>query len=319
MVGKRVSVVFRALNEERWFDAALKACKSQVVETGTEVEYVLVDSGSTDGTMDIAKRHGCRIVHISKSEFTFGRSLNLGCEAASGDILVFISAHCVPRSDQWLENLIRPLVDGVCQYTYGRQVGHEVSRFSEHCVFQHYFGEESLLPQDGFFCNNANSAILKSVWRRHKFCERVTGLEDMVLAKSIVSEGGKIGYVADAPVIHIHEETLNQTHRRYYREALTMRGIMPEVHFHIWDMVSCFAAGVTHDLAEAARARALVREAPGIFAFRFMQYWGTYRGHNEHRALSQAQKVSYYYPRPKKKAESATSVSLESRPLAKGG
>jgi len=311
MAGNRVSVVFRALNEERWFDEALKACKAQVLDAGTDVEFVLVDSGSTDETIPIARRHGCRIVHINKSEFTFGRSLNMGCDAAQGDILVFISAHCIPASDRWLANLVRPLIDGQCQYSYGRQVGHDVSRFSEHRVFNHYFGDESLLPQEGFFCNNANSAILRNVWSRYRFDEAVTGLEDMVLAKAIVSDGGQIGYVADAPVIHIHEETLQQTHRRYYREALTMRGIMPEVHFHIWDMVRCCAAGMTHDLVDATRSGVLFREAGGILAFRFMQYWGTYRGHNEHRVLSQAQKVSYYYPRPKRKAEAAPQLSLD--------
>ncbi len=305
MASRHVSIIFRALNEERWLGQALEACKAQILEPGTDVEFILVDSGSTDSTMDIARRHGCRIVHIKKSEFTFGRSLNRGCETARGDILVFISAHCIPSSNSWLENLIRPLSGGVCDYVYGRQVGHEISRFSEHRVFAHYFGDESQLPQEGFFCNNANSAVLRTVWSEHRFDETVTGLEDMVLAKAIVARGGKIGYAADAPVIHIHEETLQQTHRRYYREALTMRGIMPEVHFHFLDMLRCFLAGATHDLADAARARRLVREAGGILGFRFMQYWGTYRGHNEHRALSQAQKVSYYYPRPKRNQESS--------------
>jgi rhamnosyltransferase len=316
VAGRHISIVFRALNEERWLGHALKACKAQVLAPETNVDFVLVDSGSTDSTMDIARRHGCRIVHIDKSEFTFGRSLNRGCEAARGDILVFMSAHCIPSSDTWLENLIRPLTEGVCDYVYGRQAGHEISRFSEHRVFAHYFGDESKLPQEGFFCNNANSALLRSVWSQHRFDETVTGLEDMVLAKAITSGGGKIGYVADAPVVHIHEETLQQTHRRYYREALTMRSIMPEVHFHLWDMLSCFVAGVVHDMADAARSRVLLREAAGITCFRFMQYWGTYRGHNEHRALSQAQKVSYYYPRPKRNQvqEPQPQISLDSPP-----
>lgn len=311
MVGQRVSIIIRALNEERWLSRALDACKSQVRDFDVPTELVLVDSGSTDSTIDIARRYGCRIVHIDKAEFTFGRSLNRGCDAASGDILVFLSAHCIPTSDSWLENLTRPLTNGACQYAYGRQVGHEISRFSEHRVFAHYYGEDSLLPQQGFFCNNANSAIPRSVWSQHRFDEIVTGLEDMVLAKTIVAGGGKIGYVADAPVVHIHEETLQQTCRRYYREALTMRSIMPEVHFHVADMLRCFAAGTAHDLADAARARVLFREAAGIIGFRFMQYWGTYRGHNEHRALSQAQKMSYYYPRAKRKSDATSGLSIE--------
>lgn len=303
MGGMLVSVIVRALNEEKWLGKALRACKSQVLKNGREIEIILVDSGSTDRTIAIAREHGARIVHIKKEEFTFGRSLNVGCEAARGNVLAFISAHCIPATTSWLESLIEPIEQGLCDYTYGRQVGHDMSRFSERQVFAHYFGEASRLPQQGFFCNNANSAIRTETWQRFRFDETVTGLEDMVLAKAIVNARGRIGYVAEAPVIHIHEETLNQTHRRYYREALTMRSIMPEVHFNMWDMLRCFTAGMTHDLGVAMREKALVKEAGGIVGFRFNQYWGTYRGHNEHRVLSQAQKVAYYYPQsPKRKA-----------------
>lgn len=294
----KVSIIFRALNEAEWFEDAIIACKNQEVPDEVETEIILVDSGSTDGTLEIAAKHALRVTHIKKSEFTFGRSLNLGCDAAIGDILVFISAHCIPEHPRWMTNLIQPLVDGRCAYTYGRQVGHKTeSRFSEREVFAHYYGAEDHTPQDGFFCNNANSAILRSAWARHRFDESVTGLEDMVLAKTLHQSGEFIGYVANAPVVHIHDEDLQQTYKRYFREALVMRDILPSIHFNFLDLASCIATGVAHDLATAARARRLWKEAIGIFGFRFMQYWGTYRGHNEHRSLSRAEKESYYYPR----------------------
>jgi len=317
MGSRLVSVIVRALNEEKWLGKALAACKSQTLGNGREIELILVDSGSTDATVSIAREHGACVVHIEKEEFTFGRSLNVGCEAAKGDVLVFISAHCIPTTDAWLEPLIRPIEEGLCDYTYGRQVGHETSRFSERQVFAHYFGESSRLPQQGFFCNNANAAIRAEIWRKHRFDEAVTGLEDMVLAKAVVNAGGRIGYVAESAVTHIHDETLKQTQRRYYREAMTMRAIMPEVHFHIWDMVSCFVAGVFHDARVAMGAKAFWKEAGGIIGFRFNQYWGTYRGHNEHRVLSQAQKISYYYPQSPKGREPAEATPSHKDPSRK--
>jgi rhamnosyltransferase len=319
MGSKLVSVVVRALNEEKWLGAALSACTSQILDEGRSLELVLVDSGSTDRTVAIAREHGCRIVHIKKEDFTFGRSLNVGCEAARGDLLVFISAHCIPTNAAWLSKLIKPIEQGLCDYAYGRQVGHDISRFSERQVFAQYFGEDSRLPQQGFFCNNANSAICADTWRRFRFDETVTGLEDMVLAKTIVNSGGRIGYVAEASVTHIHEETLEQTRRRYYREAMTMRAITPEVHFTFWDMVSCFTSGVAHDLGAAAHDKVILREAGAIVGFRFNQYWGTYLGHNEHRVLSQAQKVSYYYPRSRKKRGRVTEGPSEPGAGAEGG
>jgi rhamnosyltransferase len=301
MSKETVSIVFRALNEEKWFDQALQACRNQKF-AALQVEIILVDSGSTDATLDIAKRHGCKIYHIAKSEFTFGRSLNMGCDGANGDYLVFISAHCIPADENWLANLVAPLKSGECEYVYGRQIGHtKATRFSEAQVFDHYYGRDSKLKQGDFFCNNANSAIRKDTWAKYRFDEAVTGLEDMVLAKAVHQDGGQIGYVADAPVIHIHEESLQQTFKRYYREALVMRDIMPEVHFHVADLATCLVSGIAHDLLEAKRDKRFFREFGGIFAYRFMQYWGTYRGHNEHRQLSRAQKESYYYPRVKLK------------------
>ena len=300
----RASIIIRALNEAKWLGHLLDACKKQDLPDGVEMELILVDSGSTDATVSIAQRHGCRILHISKADFTFGRSLNVGCDGASGDILVFISAHCIPSSPAWLAELIAPLRDGRCDYVYGGQHGLDgVTRFSEEQVFAHYFPPQSDLQQQGFFCNNANAAITRKAWAAFRFDEDVTGLEDMVLAKAIAAGGGRIGYVAEASVTHIHEESYRQVRRRFFREALVMRDIMPEVHFNFFDMVRCFSAGVTHDLVAAAHERAFWKEMPGIFAYRFAQYWGTYRGHNEHRALSKLQKQSYYYPRPARRLE----------------
>lgn len=293
------SIVIRALNEAKWLGDALEACRRQVLPSDVQMELVLVDSGSTDETVNIAKRHGCRILHISKADFTFGRSLNVGCDGATGDLLVFISAHCIPTDETWLSKLIAPLMEGACDYAYGAQHGLDgVTRFSEEQVFAHYFPAQSDLQQSGFFCNNANAAVTRKAWTPIRFDEEVTGLEDMVLAKAIVAAGGQVGYVADAGVTHIHEETYRQVRRRYFREALTMRDIMPEVHFNIFDFVRCLSAGITHDLVAAAHERIFWKELPGILAFRFAQYWGTYRGHNEHRVLSRSQKQSYYYPRP---------------------
>ena len=302
-----VSIVFRALNEEKWFAQALQACRDQAAPD-FDVEIILVDSGSTDRTLEIAESYGVRIVHIEKSKFTFGRSLNYGCEAAAGDYLVFISAHCIPSHKHWLQNLIAPLRNGVVDYSYGQQIGHEVTRFSEHQIFAQYFPDHDKIPQDDFFVNNANSAIRAEVWRKYRFDEEATGLEDMVLGKAIMKDGGKIGYVSDAPVYHVHEETFAQTRRRYYREALTLREIMPEVQLNFGDFLRYTVAAIFNDYSKALTKKKFWNVAGEVLVFRIMQYWGAYRGHNEHRILSRSQKESYYYPRTSKKPSSGVGV-----------
>ena len=132
------SIVLRAYNEEKHLDELLSVIHKQETD-GVDVEVVIVDSGSTDSTLDIANKYDCRIYHILPEDFTFGRSLNIGCREAKGDFLVFVSGHCVLVEVNWLQNLIQPLIDGVAAYSYGRQVGNGDSKFSECQLFSKYY------------------------------------------------------------------------------------------------------------------------------------------------------------------------------------
>ncbi|HVY23383.1 MAG TPA: glycosyltransferase family 2 protein [Steroidobacteraceae bacterium] len=289
-----VSIVIRTLNEARYLGQLLEAVSAQVVDA--DVEVVIIDSGSVDATLKIAGQYGCRITHIHKHEFTFGRSLNRGCEFARGDILVFLSGHCIPEGSRWLAAMITPLLNGVAHYTYGRQIGRDTTKYSERKIFRKYFPDASRVPQKDFFCNNANSAILRDVWSRYRFDEEITGLEDMELAKRIVADGSAIAYVAEAAVFHIHDESWRQTKRRYEREAIALQKIMPEVHVSLLDMIRYTLASIIADSSSALRERCFWREFAGILKFRTAQYWGTYRGNHEHRKLSQRRKENYFYP-----------------------
>ena len=227
-----VSIVIRTLNEATYLDELLRVIGSQIKDN-FDVEVVIIDSGSTDGTLSIAESHGCRITFITKEQFTFGRSLNMGSDFAKGDILVYVSGHCIPNEHTWLMELIKPIRDGTAGYTYGRQIGRDTTKYSEEKLFEKYFPFESKTPQNGFFCNNANSAIDRKIWSEYKFDEQVTGLEDMELAKRYCDQKGKVAYVAEACVYHIHNETWSQTRRRYEREAIALQLIMPEIDFSI--------------------------------------------------------------------------------------
>ncbi|MEI6644121.1 MAG: glycosyltransferase [Novosphingobium sp.] len=292
-----ISVVIRTLNEAEWLPSLLDAIERQDLR-GMTAETVVVDSGSTDGTYEIAAERGCQMVTIEKSQFTFGRSLNYGCEASAGKWLVIISGHCVAVGTNWLHDLVAPLAAGTCSYTYGRQIGlATVTKFSESQLFLKYFPEKSAIPQDGFFCNNANAALTKQVWQENPFDEELTGLEDMELGKRLLQKGHKIGYVAEAVVEHIHNETWKKVERRYEREALALRTIMPELTLGVRDCMRYIAAGVWHDIVAATRQGRLHRELVGIVLFRTMQYVGTYKGNHLHRELSRASKEKYFYPR----------------------
>lgn len=294
------SVIIRTYNEARWLESTLNAVSQQ--SGGIAFEIILVDSGSDDGTVEIAKAHGCRIERIAKSDFTFGRSLNIGCAAARGNALVFLSGHCIPTDDRWLQQLIHPLGRDSIAYTYGRQIGREgFTKFSEEMVFRKYFPDESAIPQIGFFCNNANSALLASVWKACRFDEDITGLEDLHLAKKLTAHGNTVAYVAEAAVEHIHEETWSRVMTRYEREAMAMQTIMPEVQFGFLEATRYAVAGILIDLRQACREgvfkkRGVFTLINEIIRFRICQYVGTYKGAHSHRKLSRSVRERYYYP-----------------------
>jgi rhamnosyltransferase len=290
-----ISVVVRTLDEERHLGALLTSVAAQE-GCPQDVEVVVVDSGSSDATLEIAKAHEARITHIAREEFSFGRSLNVGCDFAAGDVLVFVSGHCVPTSTGWLAALVAPILDGRAEYAYGRQVAGDATKLSERRLFDKHFPATSQLPQPGFFCNNANAALARTAWERHRFDEELTGLEDMALARRLVEAGGAVAYVAEAAVHHVHDETWAQVRRRYEREAIALRRIMPEVQLSPADVVRYVAAGVAGDAWAALREGRLRAELGGLVAFRAAQYWGSYVGGREHRRTARQLKDVYYYP-----------------------
>lgn len=297
-----ISIVIRTLNEARHLGDLLEMIAKQDVR-GHAVEVVLVDSGSTDGTVEIAQRKGAKIVTITKQEFSFGRSLNRGCEAAKGDALVMISGHCIPTDENWLFNLCDPLDKGIVSYTYGRQIGDDDSNYSERRIFAKYFPETSAIPQDGFFCNNANSAVSRAAWAEFRFDEELTGLEDMELAKRMVIAGHKVGYVADATVFHHHQESWAQVRRRFEREAIALQSIMPEVQLSRFDVLRFFTVSTLGDLRSASRNGITSTSKADMIRYRWNQFVGSYKGNHEHKVISRQAKERFFYPHVSKKAD----------------
>jgi rhamnosyltransferase len=255
-----------------------------------------VDSGSTDSTLAIAADYGCRIVQIPKDLFSFGRSLNYGCEAAKGDILVFISGHCVPTDTQWLVNLSAPIQRGEADYVYGRQVGGPNCRFSEARILYKYYPDSTLIPKDDYYCNNANAALSREIWKRHPFDEQLTGLEDMDAAKRILENRGRIGYVAEAVVIHHHDESWRQVRCRFEREAIALKKIAPQIALKRRDLVRYIFAGIWKDCVAAYHERALLKHLKEIMLYRVNQYVGSYLGNHKHKELTLQEKHKYFYP-----------------------
>jgi len=291
----RCSIIIRAYNEAAHIGRLIEGIARQTLQ-GAEI--ILVDSGSTDDTAAIARRHGARVVSIAPEDFTFGRSLNLGLAAASADLAVIASAHVYPVYPDWLERLLGPLQDPRVALTYGRQVGGETTRFSEQQVFARWFPETSNPAQDHPFCNNANAAVRRALWEQQPYDESLTGLEDLAWAKWALAQGHRIAYSAEAEVVHLHAETPRQVYNRYRREGMAFKRLFDEAHFNLYDCVRMILANVRSDLRRARQGRILGSAWREILWFRTAQFWGTYRGYRQaHTPLTAPLRQTFYYPR----------------------
>jgi glycosyltransferase involved in cell wall biosynthesis len=110
----KISVIIPTLNEEKYLGNLLK---SLTYQTFKNFEVIVVDGGSSDGTIQIAEKYDARvIVKPGLKEFS---SRNVGAEMASGEILLFTSADVIfyPTALERLYGSInRCKLDGLCGF-----------------------------------------------------------------------------------------------------------------------------------------------------------------------------------------------------------
>ena len=291
------SIVVRAYNEEAHIGRLLSGLNQQ---SANNFEVIVVDSGSNDATVGIAEggdwKFPVRVLRIRPEQFSFGRSLNLGIKHALCEIIVIASAHVYPVYPDWIERLLAPFSDVKVGLAYGKQRGGPATRFPEHQIFARWFPDQSKIQSSNPFCNNANAAIRKDLWREHQYDESLSGLEDLEWAKWIIDHGHQVAYVAEAEIVHIHEDTPGGVFNRYKREAMAFKRIFPQEQFGFLDFIKLFFSNLISDTSVASGEGKLLHDFPTIFWFRLMQFWGTYRGYKQSGPLTQELRQTFYYP-----------------------
>lgn len=308
------SIVIRAFNEERWLPEVLKAIDNQRYR---DFEVLLVDSGSLDHTREIAAASGARIVQLRPEDFTYGHSLNLGVQEARGSFIVIISAHAIPTGEHWLERLIAPLRQPDTAMVFGGQRGHAVSKFSEARDFERVFpAKPQSMDDEHVFVNNANSAVKRDLWERHRFDEGLPGLEDAEWAIHWLQRGMAVLYEPEACIFHVHTESWSQVRERFYREGIAGRWakvrIIRDIPGEIWrELRWCIM-----DLWLAARERRLGLLAGEVVRYRYHKTVGIVKGILDSRNITNpSTRAELYYKRsfPAVVIHDAHKASIEQR------
>ena len=164
------TVVVRTKNSAETLEDAFASIEAQTVEA----EIVVVDSGSGDSTLEIARRRHAKVIELPPDRFTFGRALNVGAQASTTPIVLALSSHTRAADDRWIERCLAhhrdDRVAGCSGERYapgGRPLFDTVTLDAETIRADPYWG----------FSNTASS-WRRDVWERFPFDEQIEACED---------------------------------------------------------------------------------------------------------------------------------------------
>jgi rhamnosyltransferase len=205
------SVIVRARDEAASIGRTLDLLAGQTLVP----EVIVVDSGSRDDTVEIARARGARIVEIAPERFTYGGALNAGCEVASGEALVALSAHAFPRNDEWLLHLVEVLASEHVACACGDFYDVEGEPLRTRRLQDIRLAHRN--PLWGY--SNAAGGFRAELWRKLPFRTDLPGAEDKAWAWHWMERGWLTAVDPDLTVDHDHSrEGAVASFRRSERE-----------------------------------------------------------------------------------------------------
>jgi glycosyltransferase involved in cell wall biosynthesis len=269
-----ITVALPVLNAGPLLDEVLGAVRSQRWD-GT-VQLLMCDSGSTDGSVQVARRHGADVIEIAARTFAHGPTRNALMERATGDVVVFLTQDATPADEHWLARLVSgfELGDDVAlaygPYRPRADASPSVARELEQCFAAMAPGGAPVVDRaidDGAwrgvserstFFTDANGAVARWAWERVPFPD-VPYAEDRLLALRMLEAGYAKAYVPAAAVLHSHEYAPWDLFRRYFDEFRGLR----ETFGHVEPLNPRRTLGVMRQQVAADRAWCRARGARG--------------------------------------------------------
>lgn len=274
-----ISVVIRNRNEGAHLGHVLHALSLQ----DTPAEVILVDNASEDDSLEIATRFGATIASIDHDAFTYGRALNVGLRAASGEVCVILSAHSLPIGPRFLSDCTKPFAEDPriaavrCLFAGNLQ---DALRWMEPELL---IGSEDLRNVIAKGPCASGCAIRRSVWEQVPFDESVESNEDKLWALAVLKRGYAIYSTTHATFAYLKAFTSLEHVRREHRMRV---GILRAT-----GLMATRPGNIAADLC-----RAVFRNAPAAalktIAYGIVQAY--YRVRQSHDARQQPRSGSLY-------------------------
>lgn len=190
-------------------------------------EVIVIDSGSTDETLTIAKRYPVVLLEMTPEKWSYPRALNIAATHATGEILVCLSAHSIPWDGEWLARLVAHFDDERVAAVWGQELNPSRIRPTAGEIVRQTKGLYKA-ENRSWGMSNANSALRRSLWVELPFDEQLPAAEDKAWAKAMIDRGWTIVYEPEAVTLHARHSPL----RAYRRNRAVMQGyhmIFPEI------------------------------------------------------------------------------------------
>ena len=195
-----VSFVIRTKNEEKFIGKVLELLQKQ---TFKDFEIIIVDSGSTDETLNIVKRFPIKLITINPEDFNYSYALNHGISKARGKYIAIISGHSIPISDTWLSDAVNLFEDKKVALVSGPfsiiPLGY-LNRRLGRLAFLFRKKRKDYTP----WITNSNSLIRKDLWEEYHFDESLPGCEDYDWAKEMLFRGFNVVKYKPFGIFHSH-------------------------------------------------------------------------------------------------------------------
>lgn len=271
-----VSIVMRSYNDIEYIEKTLKMVLKQKY---TDFELINVDCSSTDGTFEVIKRYNPdKSYQIPPSEYVPGKVLNDAVKRCQGSVIVFNNSDCVPCNENWLGNLVKPILEARAVAVYGNQR----PRINAHPLVkkdnERAFSE---ISQSWFhFFSLATSAIFKVELQTYPFNNNLQYSEDIDWSYRAKQRGSVIVFAEDAMVEHSHNYTPEQQKKRFYGEGFAegaIYGRRGRLDGFLFKVLKPLVAETARDVVYLLKKGQIgwILQAP---AYRWRQKYWAYRG-----------------------------------------
>ena len=219
-----IAVIIPTYNASKYLSKLFKILRQQTVNIN---EIIIIDSSSTDNTVDIAKTYGAEIVIISKDEFDHGGTRTKAGKISKGDILIYLTQDALPYDEHTIENIVKPFQnDEKIGAAFGRQLPYpDATPFAKHLRLFNYPDKSYLRSIEdkekyglkACFCSNSFAAYRRAALEEIEwFKDNLIFGEDACAGAKLLLAGYKIAYMAEAKVYHSHNYTIVQELKRYF-------------------------------------------------------------------------------------------------------